>query len=90
MTATVEKALSCGAKSSSIASFLRDKRYVCYTYGWDEIRDGHYYVYDSERDEWYLDDSLLKIENEKEVTPDFYHLVAIDSAIVTTLKKLLA
>ena len=72
MTATVEKALSCGAKSSSIASFLRDKIYVCYTYG------------------WYLDGSLLKIEKEKEVTPDFYYLVAIDSAIVTTLKKLLA
>ena len=50
MTATVEKALSCGAKSSS----------------------------------------LLKIEKEKEVTPNFYYLVAIDSAIVTTIKKLLA
>ena len=85
---SVKTALLSGAKSSSIAAWMRDHDYCVYTYGWDKIEGGHYYVYDDSTKEWYLDDTKMKVEKSCDKTRDFYYRCAIDAAMVSTLKTM--
>lgn len=89
-TAEVRAALLSGAKSSSIAAWMRDHDYCVYTYGWDKIEGGHYYVYDDSTKDWYLDDSKIRVEKSYDRMRDFYYRYAIDTALVSTLKTFVA
>lgn len=85
----VKTALMSGAKSSSIAAWLRNHDYCVYTYGWDMIDDGHYFVYDDSTKDWHLDDTKMKVEKSYDKTREFYYRCAIDAAMVSTIKSML-
>lgn len=88
MTTSVYNVLHSGACNAAVARSLNESGYHVDTFGWDEIRNGHYYRWDDDSRSYIIRDDLLKIVHEDEYKLDFHYRMQVTPAVIATLKML--